>query len=139
MPSPNLDLVRSIYEDWGRGDFGRTGEWADPDIEWARFGGEGAGAWTGLGAMTEAVGETLGGWEDLRAHADEYIDVDEDRVLVLTRWSGREKGSGSDAQALRANLFRLRDGKVVRLIFYWDRDRALTDLGLPLDTGSADA
>jgi ketosteroid isomerase-like protein len=29
-----------------------------------------------------------------------------------------------------ANLFHIRDGKVVRLTLYWDRERAVADLGL---------
>ncbi|HEX7609859.1 MAG TPA: nuclear transport factor 2 family protein, partial [Solirubrobacteraceae bacterium] len=127
--SENVDLVRSVYADWERGEFSRAIEWAHPEIEWVRFGGDGAGAWTGLEALTEATAELLGGWQQVRAEAEEYRDLGDERVLVLTRWSGRDS-AGSDVELLRANLFRVREGKVVRLIFYWDRERALADLGL---------
>jgi len=72
-------------------------------------------------------------WENYRSEADEYRELDEERVLVLMRHGGRGKTSGVAVEQLDqrgANLFDLRDGKVVRLTLYWHRDRALADLGL---------
>jgi hypothetical protein len=38
MVSPNLDLVRSIYVAWARGDWSSV-EWAHPGIEYVRADG----------------------------------------------------------------------------------------------------
>jgi len=49
---------------------------------------------------------------------------------VLTRMRGRGKSSGVEIAERRGSLFHVQDGKVTRLVLYWDRDRALADLGL---------
>jgi len=38
--------------------------------------------------------------------------------------------------AQAANLFYIRNGKVTRLLAYWDRAHALSDLGLPSEGNS---
>jgi ketosteroid isomerase-like protein len=132
--SENLDLVRSIFASWERGDFS-SAEWADPDIEYVMTDGPMPGSWTGLADMAVAMRELLDAWEDYRVEADDFQEVDDERVLVILHARGRGKTSRLEldetAGAGRgANLFHVRDGKVVKLCVYWDRDRALADLGL---------
>jgi ketosteroid isomerase-like protein len=58
------------------------------------------------------------------------VELDARRVLVLTRVSGRGKTSGVQIGDRGAELFETHDGKVTRIVTYFDRDRALADLGL---------
>ena len=60
--------------------------------------------------------------------------LDEERVLALYRRSGRGRASGMEIHDLAGSegtdVLLIRDGKVVRLASYWERARALADLGL---------
>ena len=129
MPSANLDLVRSIYAAWERGDF-RSTEWAHPEIEFVRPDGPEPGTCIGIPAMSQMTRDILTAWDDLRQVPDELQEVDAERVLVLFRATGRGKMSGVDLQSKWANVFHLHDGKVTRILLYYDRDRAFADLGL---------
>ena len=130
--SANLDLVRSIYADWERGDFTKA-EWADPEIEYVFTDGPAPGTWTGLARMAEASRDWLSAWKNWHAGAEEYRELDDEHVLVLTRRGARGKTSGLEIERIRskgAAVWHVRDGKVMRLVIYWDRDRALADLEL---------
>ena len=132
MESANVHLVRSIYAAWERGDYS-SAEWAHPEIEYVHGDGATPGSWRGLADMAAAWRDWLGAWEEYHTEADEYRELDDERVLVLAHASGRGKTSGLEVGEMRtmgASLFHVRDGKVTRLVNYFDRERAMAELGL---------
>jgi ketosteroid isomerase-like protein len=136
MSRENVEIVRSIYEPWERGDF-RSIEWANPDIEYVFADGPTPGSWTGVSAMSKAWLEFLGSWAEYRVEANEYRELDEERVLVLDHRIGRGKTSGVDLQETAASgavLFHIRDGKVTRLVLWGNLENAFADLGLTPET-----
>jgi ketosteroid isomerase-like protein len=132
MPSANVDLVRSIWAAWERGDY-RSADWAHPDIEFVWADGPRPGTSRGLAGMAAGMRDLLDVWEGFRGDVEEFRDLDSERVLVLNQQRGRGKKSGLELGLLLAQgaqVFHVRDGCVVRIVNYWDRDRALADLGL---------
>jgi ketosteroid isomerase-like protein len=53
-----------------------------------------------------------------------------DRVVVTLHFKGRGKGSGVEVDARSHQVHTLRDGKLIRLDEYLDRDEALEAAGL---------
>jgi ketosteroid isomerase-like protein len=142
MSSTNLDLVRSIYAAWERGDFS-TAEWVDRDIKFVLADWPDAGTWSGLAGMTEGMRQLLSAWEDFYVVADESRELDDECVLMLMHVGGRGKASGLELQAANvtrggAHVFHIRDRKVTRLVVYFDRDRAFADLGLAPEADATD-
>jgi ketosteroid isomerase-like protein len=130
--SENLDLVRSIYADWERGDFTSMG-WAHPEIEYVIVDFVEPMTRLGRDATAEALKRILGEWDKPRIEADEIRSLDDGRVLVFNHLAGRGKTSGIDVGDMHHNgaaILSFRDGLVARYLSYFDRDRALADLGL---------
>jgi ketosteroid isomerase-like protein len=141
VSSANLDLVRSLYSGWKRGDYSSV-EWAHPEIEFVIADGPTPGSWKGVAGMIEGFRGILSAWEDWRAEPEEYRELADGRVLVLIHLSGRGKTSGVEVGQLRANganLFHISGGKVTRLAIYFDSERALADLGLSSEATPANS
>ena len=130
--SANVDLLRSIYANWERADFTKVGVGAS---------GHRMGLCRWANARTvDSSGRGCGGFrqratlcEEFGIQADEFIELDADSVLALVHFSGRGRIGGiavGQLQSKTAAVFYLRDAKVTQYVVYWDRDRALTDLGL---------
>jgi ketosteroid isomerase-like protein len=129
MSQENVDLVRSIYAAWERGDYSSV-DWAHPEIEAVSADGPTPGSSKGLAGMADLTRDFMSAWAEYRTEVDEYRELDSERVLVLSRFLARGKRSGVELGQKGATLFRIRSGKVIKVARYWNRDRALADLGL---------
>ena len=78
-------------------------------------------------------------WTDtiqgFRMEIEECIDAGNDRVLVVTRARGAGKGSGVPVEAMFAQLYEYREGKVARVRMFGSTAAALKAAGLPPRTG----
>jgi ketosteroid isomerase-like protein len=129
--SENLDLVRSIYEKWGRGDFSST-EWADARIEFAFLDGPEPGRWTGIAQMADVWRRVVSEFEGFRTEGARYRELENGRIAALTRFHGRAKRSGLELSQMPSDqlaLFDVRDERVVRIELAWDA-AVLAHLGL---------
>src|SRR5690242_17961243 len=126
--SENLDLVRSIYADWERGDWSRS-DWIDPQMELVSRDGIDPQVLAGRDAIRGGWREFLSTWSGYSVVAEEFRELSRGRVLVLLHATGHGKASGVELRGSRGvNVFEITDGRVTRLILYYDRDRALADL-----------
>ena len=131
MSQENVEVIRAMYGHWARGDF--PASFMDPDVEHSRIGAQTPdmeGEFHGLEDLSRAMVEYLHAFSDLRIEAEEIIDLDDDRVLVLSRHTAQGKLSGAPTDHQLGDLFTLRAGKVVRYDSYWDRAEAMRAAGL---------
>jgi ketosteroid isomerase-like protein len=132
MSQENVDLLRSVLAAWERGDYSST-EWAHPEIEYVVADGPEPGSGKGLMGLAAAWGAWVSAWEDLRIEVDEYRELDDERVLVLARKTGRGKQSGLEIEEMHAKgatVCHVRGGKVTKMVLYYARECAFADLGL---------
>ena len=84
-----------------------------------------ATAGSGLQELVEAWRDWTQPFETWRTEVEEFVDVDDHRVLVLIRDHVRPRGGDAEIESLGCNLWTLRDGKVARLDFYPTRSQGL--------------
>ena len=66
-------------------------------------------------------------WEEPRFEPDE-VHTEGDAVVVLLHFSGRGRQSGAEVSTALGHMFRFRDGKVYRVVTYFDHEQALAAL-----------
>jgi ketosteroid isomerase-like protein len=87
-------------------------------------------AYYGPDGMRTAWLDWLLPWDSYNAGVEDVIDAGNGRVVVLTPDHARPKGSDSEVSFTGAPVWTVRDGKVARIEFYWNRDEGLKAVGL---------
>ena len=131
MSRQNVEIVRRQTEAWQRGDLETLLTFYAEDVVARVFGGPHGGAvyhgGTGVLRLVEVwIGAFTDYWIEID---DDYLDVG-DHVVQLYREGGRGKRSAVSVKRDGAHVFTLRNGKIVAVDTYADREQALEAAGL---------
>ncbi|WP_199044476.1 nuclear transport factor 2 family protein [Glycomyces salinus] len=114
-PSEPREVVRRQYLASAAGDLEALRATLAPDVEWTEMAGFPlAGTYRTPEGVTSGVMERLGAeWEGWTAHDDTYITEGEN-VVVLARYTARNKSTGKSIDVRVAHHFTVRGGLIVR-------------------------
>ena len=90
----------------------------------------GRSTYIGAKGLRTGMLDWLEPWDSYYARVEDVIDAGDGRVLVPTRDNACPKGSDAEVSFLGASVWTVRDAKVARIEFYWDRAEALQAVGL---------
>lgn len=123
MSQENVELVRRIYEAWGREESAR--DFIAEDIEYVNpsYAVE-SGTRRGR-ASFRVVRETYG---DFRVQVERYVDAGEE-VVVLAQYKGSGGGSGVPVSGEHGYVWTVRDGQAVRFQWFQSHREALDAAG----------
>jgi ketosteroid isomerase-like protein len=132
----NVDFVRRGLETFNRGEWDEVFEgWFDPEIVWADPPGfPGAGVHHGREAVKQRFADLAEMLEGFSVQLEELFDGGDD-VVAFVRTGGRGRASGIDVSRPVAWVLTVRDGLIVRVVGFEDRDAALTAGGLASPDG----
>jgi ketosteroid isomerase-like protein len=137
MAPSNSELLEPVYESWGRGEWEPQFDVYADDMEWG-FSEDfiESGMRSEIGQKSGRLRAWLTQWDHWRCEAERYIESG-DLVIVFCRYTGRGKGSGAPVETLGAHVWKMRDGKAVRLEVFPSRESALAATGIAPDYPSA--
>jgi ketosteroid isomerase-like protein len=136
MASEAVELVRKAVEAYGSDGLDALLRFTDPDLEFhedPRF--PEAGVYRGFDAFRAYVERFQEAFDELHFDVEELIDAGGGRVVGLVVTGGPGKSSGVDVRQPTAWIFTVRDGKVVRMDAYFDREEGLKAAGLAPRSG----
>ena len=129
MSQENVAIVRRINDAYLKGDFETALSLIDPEVEFDLSMRPDGKVYRGHEGVIEGLRTWTGTWEAYRFEIEELIDAGEQVVAVDRQW-GRGKGSGMPLEHSFSAVYTLRNGMVVRMVWFTNREDALEAAGL---------
>jgi SnoaL-like domain len=129
IPPPETDVAALLRDD---ALFGQTvaalEEFVDPGVECVAV-WRGGDTHTGLEGFRRMWLDWLEPWDTYHSRVEEVIDAG-DRVVVLAHDRGERPDVEGEFDILAGSTWEVRDGRVVRVVFYGNREDALAAAGM---------
>lgn len=131
IPGSNLDLVRRVVAAFNRRDLEAILDATDPGIELDTRGvaGVSGGVYRGHAGLRVWHRDVDEAWEEVEIELDSYRETG-NRIFACYELRGRGRQSGIEVAMRPGMVAELRDGRVVRMTTYPDRETALGEAGL---------
>ena len=136
MSRENVEVVRRIFEAIRRGDVAASFALYDPQIEWDTSQGSvgellGGRLYRGHEEVRSVFRHLYEAWADFEVCLEELIDAGDEQVIAVVTGRGRGRASGVEVeQKDQGSVWTIRDGKVVRVVWFFTREDALEAVGL---------
>jgi ketosteroid isomerase-like protein len=122
----NVRLAREGFDAFNRGDVDAVLAMLDPEVEvFAAPEFPNSGTFHGHDGYLRWIGDWLEAWDRFVIEVLEIEPVGDDHVVSLVHQRGRGRGSGIEVAQDVAFMWKVRDGRAVRLHLYPDRDAAM--------------
>jgi uncharacterized protein len=132
MTRANLELVRSAFDAWNRGDIEEFAGHVAEDVAWLEVSGRPEGGVSerlGRDRMRRSLESLFDAWESYHLEV-ERIDEVGDRVVAVVREIALGRASGMEIDGRWGYLITVSDGRIVRIEAYRDAAVALKRAGL---------
>lgn len=130
MSPQNSEVVRGVYEQWGKGDFRASLEVADPLVLLVlRPGFPEAGTYLGTEELVEYTRGFLEPWTEITIEAEDITEAG-DSVVATVRQRGVGSHSGAPTEFRYFQVWSFRGDKLIRLENFRERSEALKAAGL---------
>jgi ketosteroid isomerase-like protein len=138
MSQQDVELVRLAMKAWNREDIDELIPLSDPEVEFVSiFAGMEGRTYRGYDGLRQYFADMKDAWAEFHRDIEEVTDAGSDQVVVFFRLVGTARASGVPVDERVTTVFRLREGRLHRMVVYRDRDEALEAAGLrqpPTDT-----